>query len=284
MSNKRVTKKVKMQREERKKRQQQKKFIDDLKKEIDTLEDSLQHVGATNVKRAVIKNVRIAGRKVLKWLPTVAAGIIISVPFTNYVGVPFRSVPVSQPARVEQKVDTLGHINEKRQLIDFDSSSNYLDFYSGWQEDGDHYTRTIKRYFISEEIVNQCIEVANGDLITNFDSMFGVPNYVVNEKSNNLTEEEINTGPYAEIVHYFTDENDRGIRMTTAMEIIGVSFFYICAVLAADFGMACATKRFRTSCDGKVSKYKVDYKPLDRDEIKKELKLKRDNYTTLVGE
>lgn len=289
MSNKSVTKKEKIRREktrieERKKLKQQKKFIEGLKKEIDTLEDEINHVKVTNVKRAVIKNIRIAGRKVLKWVPACAAGIIIAIPYTEYIGKPFQRQPISTSARVEQKYDSFGHFHEKRQLIDFDSTSNYLDLYSKWEQDGNNYKREIKRYFISDETVKKCLEVINGDLITNFDTMFGIPNYIVTEKDSNLTEEEINQGEYIEIVHHFTDEEDRGIRMTNFNEELGISFFYICSIIAANFTGAMVTKKFRINCEGKIKKYKIDYKPVDKTELQKELKLKKDNYRSLVGE
>ena len=34
----------------------------------------------------------------------------------------------------------------------------------------------------------------------------------------------------------------------------------------------------------KKNKYKIDYKPVDKTELQKELKLKKDNYRSLVGE
>lgn len=284
MSRKRVTKKIKMQREEKRKRKEQQKFVENLRKEIDNLENNLSNIKSINAKRAIIKNIRIAGRHVLKWFPTVAAGIIISIPYNEYVGKPFKSVPISTPMRVEQKVDTLGHIHEKRQLIDYDSTSSYLDYYTEWHKDGDLYKRTIKRYFLSEELVNKCIEVANGDLITNFDTLFSVPNYVVEETSNNLTEEELSTPTYAEIIHYYKDENNRGMRMTTTFEVVGISGLYILAVLAANFGTALLTSGLRRRCDQKIRRYKADYRPLDEIALKKELVLKKDNYNALVGE
>ena len=62
---------------ENKKRREKKEFIDNLQKEINKLETEINNVKKTNTKRAIIKNVRICGRKILKWIPLFVTSFIL---------------------------------------------------------------------------------------------------------------------------------------------------------------------------------------------------------------
>ena len=261
---------------------EQEKFIRDLEKEIKTLEFEIEHIKYTNIKNAIIKNVRIFGRMLLKWAPMFVAGIIASTGFTLCLGSPFEPYKVHASAHIERTIDTFGNYDEVKQFTSFKSEKSYLDMCSTWAEKDGHYERVVLRYNLDDKRIAQCIDVANGQLITNFESIFGTPDNVLVEKSNHLTEEEINAPKYSKAVVYTEDPNSFTFRMSTSDEMAGRILFYICAVIAAEVLSCTKSKKFRARCDAKITRYKEDYKPLDSEELNKQLVLKRDNYNLLT--
>ena len=270
---------------ENKKRREKKEFIDNLQKEINKLETEINNVKKTNTKRAVIKNLRICGRKVLKWLPLLVTFVITTIPYHRFVGAPFMRREVMEKARIKQTHDTLGNFDEIRQFTSFSSSTPYLQMYSKWQKDGDKYTREVRTYYLDSDTVEKCFDVASGNLITDFNSLFNsVPNDISYESSNHLSEEDINQDPLVKLTTFSDDSNHKVVRLSSFGEDTVVTLGYLFLLFVCEFIAIAVTEDFRNKCDRKVRDYKDKYEPIDAEKLKKELVLKKDNFNTLMGE
>ena len=273
-----------MKRKESRKDIEERSFVYTLKKDIDRMEKELSDVKKANIKRAIIRNVKITGRLFLKYVPTYLTGFIIGFPFFEYVGMPFIPRPIKSNAYIETKQDTLGHIEQKKQYINYNSTIPYVDMCSNWEKDGDLYTRKISRYNLDSEKLAKCYDVATGNLITNFESVFGEPTSIFYETNNSLTEEELNASSYARITTYGEDKNDITLRMPTTPELISISCLYILTVAVVDIVSFAVTRKNRFRCDAKIKGYKEEYRVIDQSYLEKELQLKKDNYKMIVGE
>ena len=270
---------------ENKKRREKKEFIDNLQKEINKLETEINNVKKTNTKRAIIKNVRICGRKILKWIPLFVTSFIVTVPYFSFVGVPFIRRPITDSAHIKQTYDTLGNFDEIRQFTSFSSTTAYLEMCSKWEKDGDKYIREVRTYYLDSDTVEKCFDVASGNLITDFNGLFNtVPNDISYETSNHLSEEDINQDAFAKLTTYSSDSNQKNVRLTNVGEELGITLGYLLAMFICEFIAIAVTEDFRNKCDSKVRDYKNKYEPIDAEKMKKELVLKKDNFNTLMGE
>ena len=256
--------------------------IDNLQKEINSLEKELSTVEKTNFKKAVIKNVKITGKFLRKWVPIIATGVAFSVAYTNYVGKPFQTQPVKASACIRTTQDNLGNIDIYKQYTTFSSTQNYVDVTSPWVRDGEGYSQTVNRYYLNEENTKQVLDVLNGNLIASFDSIFTIPNAVAVNTSNHLTEEELNSKETIKVVFYDEDRDDTIIRKTELVEEIGVTLVYVLGILLVEAIALSALEKDRNKCDQKIKEYKDNYQPLYTEPLKKELKLKREECNKLI--
>ncbi len=267
-----------------KKEKKQKEFIENLRKEVDELESAVNNIKKTNAKRAIIKNVRIFGKKARKWAPILAAGVIVSSGYVNYVGLPFFSHPIKAPAYIRTTQDSLGNIDILKQYSSFENSTSYVEITTPWIKDGEEYVRTTKGYVLDNDTLKLCLDAVNGDVIPNFNEMFQAPHAVSEQRSNHVDESELDGKSYIKVVFFTKDTDDYTVRMTSTDEVVGTSFMFVVALCVAEGLAGWIFKKDRKKCDDKIKKFKEDYKPLDEEVIRKELKLKRDNYNALMGE
>ncbi len=256
--------------------------IDNLQKEINSLEKELSTVEKTNFKKAVIKNVKITGKFLRKWVPIIATGVAFSVAYTNYVGKPFQTQPVKASAYTRTTQDSLGNIDVYKQYTSFSNTQNYVDITSPWVKDDNGYSQKVCRYYLNEENTKQVLDVLNGDLIASFDSIFTIPNAVAVNTSNHLTEEELNSKEVVQVVFYDKDRNDTVIRKTEFVEEIGVTLVYLVGIMLVEAIALSALEKDRNKCDKKIKEYKDNYQPLYTEPLKKELKLKREECNKLI--
>ena len=174
-----------------KKEKEQKEFINNLKKEVDKLENEVTNIKKANVKRAVIKNVRIFGKKVRKYAPIMAAGVLVSTLFVNNIGVPFFQTPVKASAYIKTEEDSLGNIDVLKQYDAFKDTTSYVEVYSPWEKDGEDYVRSIKGYIMDNENFEKCMAIVKGDAIPVFSDIFEAPSTVLEQRSNHIDESEL---------------------------------------------------------------------------------------------
>lgn len=256
--------------------------VDNLQKEINSLETELSTIEKTNFKKAVIKNVKITGKFLRKWVPIIATGVAFSVAYTNYVGKPFQTQPVKASAYTRTTQDNLGNIDIYKQYTSFSSTQNYVDITSPWVKDENGYSQTVRRYYLNNDNTKQVLDVLNGDLIASFDSIFTIPNAVAVNTSNHLTEEELNSKETIKVVFYDEERDNTVIRKTELVEEIGVTLVYVLGILLVEAIAMSALEKDRNKCDQKIKEYKDNYQPLFTEPLEKELKLKREEYNKII--
>ena len=264
------------------KEEKQKEFITNLQNEISKLENELENIDKTNRKRTIIKNLKIYGKKLQKIAPTFVLAFAFSIPYFNYVGVPFVNQPIKAPAYIQETQTSLGDIETIKKYTEFSSMSHYVEIYSPWEKVENGYTRTRKSYFLDSETVNKILDVTNGTLIGNIDSILGLPNDITTQTTNNLSDEK--EDGYVKLVTYFKDTGDTIIRKQTSNEILSVSTIYVLGMFLLETLVYFTSDKRKARCNKKIEEYKERYKLIEADDLEKELILKKDNLMRLTNE
>ena len=262
---------------------EQKEFMDNLQKEVNELENVVIKTKKENHKKAVIKNIRVTGKFLRKWVPIITTGIVFSCAYSSYLAKPFQSQPIKANAYIETTQDNLGNIDVLKQYTSFDNKTNYVELHGAWEQNDNGYTRTVKRYYLNEENTQKCLDVLNGNAIDTFESVFNIPNSVVTYESNNLTLEELNTKPQLKLVMYSKDYDDCVVRMTETTEVIGISLLYLMGVLLVELLTYIALQNDHYRCDKKIKEFKEQYKEFDLEPLQKKLELKKEEYNNLLS-
>jgi hypothetical protein len=257
-------------------------IVDDLQKEINSLEKEIDTIEKTNFKKAVIKNVKLTGKFLRKWVPILVVGVTFSLAYNGLVAKPFQRQPIKAPAYTRTTQDSLGNIDVYKQYTSFSSTQNYVDVTSPWEKNDDGYSQTVKRYYLNEENTKMVLDVLNGNLVASFDSIFSVPNAVAVNTSNHLTEEELNNKETIKVVFFDEDKNDTIVRQTELTEEIGITLVYLMGILLVECLALAALENDRNKCDSKIREIKENYQPLYTEPLKKELKLKREECNKLI--
>ena len=266
------------------KEEKQKEFITNLQNEVNKLEDELENIDKTNRKRVVIKNVKIFGKKIQKVAPYFVLALALSIPYFNFVGVPFVNQPVKASAYIQETQCSNGEIDTIKQYIEFSNMTHYVEIYSPWEQTDTGYTRSRKTYVLDVDTVNRILDVTNGTLIGNVESILGLPNDITTQTSNHVTEEELAEPGFVKLVTYSKDNNDTIVRMRTSNEIMGISCVYILGLLVIEMVVYFTSDKRNERCNRKINEYKETYKTIDSEEIRKELLLKKDNLMRLTNE
>lgn len=262
---------------------EQEEFMDNLQKEVNELENVVTKTKKENFKKAVIKNVKVTGKFLRKWVPIIATGVVFSCAYNSYVAKPFQSQPIKAPAYVQTTQDSLGNIEVFKQYTSLDDKTNYVELYGAWEQNDNGYSRTVKRYYLNEDNTKKCLEVLNGDAIDTFESVFNIPSAVVKYESNNLTDDELNTKPQLKLVMYSKDSDDYVVRMTETTEVIGISLLYVVGILLVELLAYALLQNDHDRCDKKIKEFKEKYKEFDLEPLQKKLELKKEEYNNLLS-
>ena len=133
-------------------------------------------------------------------------------------------------------------------------------------------------------MVHRILEVTNGTLIGNIDSILGLPHDVTTQTSNHLTEEELSEEGYVKLVTYLKDTDDTIVRMQNSSEVTATSCIYLLGMLILEMIVFFTSDKRNDRCNKKIAEYKEKYKTIDSEDIRKELLLKKDNLMRLTNE
>ena len=261
-----------------------KKFLYILKKEIKGLEFDVSYPQLLKLKNITVRNFKIT----LKGLQFLAPYILcasISVGITKVIGLgyPFYSKDqVRENKRIVKQVDSVGNVRKVEQYRDYVNAINILEYCSKWKEDKDGYFyRDVEVYKIGNLTENDVEDVISGKK-SDIKSIFGNPVSSKKEIKNNVSTEELEQDSYIKVIMYFENKNEYIMRTETFVENFGASTVFV--MIASLFSIIPATyqssKNYNFISDLKC--IKENYSSIDIKEVKKKLKIKKENYERLI--
>lgn len=264
---------------------QKKKILKELRQEITTLEEKIEHEKQINKIITTKRNIKIS-LCYIQWLaPYILTAGLMAYGFKSLgYGLPFyNNDNLKISSRKMKEFDNLGNVRYEQQYADFESQINTISYYHKWQKDNNgFYTRTIETYELDK--LNELDELEIIELFTKENSLnLNNPTYVKKETIYNPTEEELSKEEYFKVVIYSVDEEDYIIRKETTEENLVVTITYISFTLLLEIILAnlrTATSKFNLKRS--ITKIKEKYPNINNEVLIKKLAIKKDNYNTLT--
>lgn len=279
-------------RQAEKKRLEQKKMLLQMKKEIESLESKIMHSSLTNAKIGTIRNLKIGARALQLVAPYALTAGIIAGGFILLGNTPFYNGDEWKVySSVMTEIDNNGNVRFEQQYDNFeddegnilDSSDNVLYYYSKWQKNGvGLYLRTVQTYSLENKSYEEVLKLFEKEDLK-LEDVLGEPDSNIKETKNNLTEKELQAGPFIKAVVYREDTKDYIMQRETVGENIESSVLYIILTLICEL----APLYFRhehSSFDflDCIEVIKREHQSLDIETMRKKLELKRENYDRMT--
>ena len=133
--------------ENARKRLEQKKFLQQMKKDIENLENKIKFSKFSNLQIRTIRNLKISLRAMQLVAPYVLTAGLIAGGFKLLGSCPFYRDIQQQNLNIMKEFDSLGNIRYEEQYNEFSGDSDMLYFYGKWEKSNDgFYTRTVEKY------------------------------------------------------------------------------------------------------------------------------------------
>ena len=245
---------------------------------IKEIEDQLENAKYHNLKNKLLLNLSkglINSRKFVPYL--LITGITFSV-FSFFASVPFVKDTKRQNLWLKKEIDSNGNIAVEEQYEKIDNPSE-ISYISGWEPSSDgYYERKIVTYNI-KTLNNEDIEriVLENDI--SLSSILGDPKISKVEKKNNVTEEELNQGPFIRAVIY-----DESLDRYSYIEESAATNNQLTIVWLLIEGLLCGTYALydKTYRDYKLKDrlYELEdkYAPLDVNQLTRKLEIRKETY------
>ena len=179
-----------------------------LQKEIKALEKDIKSLEEKNKRIKFIRNLEI-GRKVgcFVFPYVVSAGLIFEGIWVATGKVPFIIDDVKEYLYTQTEIDSLGNERILKKYGEFQNITDYVTYYTKWEDMGGDYTRCIKTYSLGKFDYKKALSWLEEDNIL-LDEILGEPMEVMWEKKEELTREELSQDEYIKIVLYKRDKKD----------------------------------------------------------------------------
>lgn len=257
-------------------------LMEGLKKEIELLEYQKENFKKINLKRNIIKNLKITS-KVCKVLAPYVLVIGLQTIGFNAIGLkPFTNEDVKSNAYKRVEFDSLGNYGYDIQYENYTYEQNTITYYSNWIYRFDSlYYRDIKIYksdSIDEREINKYFSSSEGDLDLLFQNKFI-------EKREYKKFEDFDPTENNEIIKITFTNIDQDDYIIVKGDIQN-QIFEIGMYIVAAFVLCNITNVFLKRMKGfdlkkLIKKVKEDYPDLNIEEISKVLEIKKDNYNRL---
>jgi len=269
--------------ENARKRLEQKKFLQQMKKDIEKLENKIKFSKFSNLQIGTIRNLKISLRAMQLVAPYVLTAGLIAGGFKLLGSCPFYRDIGQQNLNIMKEFDSLGNIRYEEQYNEFSGASDMLYFYGKWEKTNDgFYTRTVEKYKLkglTEEEIRGLFEKEKMTL----QDILGAPFSSIKESNNNVSEEDIEKENYFQAIIYHEDKEDYIFVKESSSDNILITILYICVTGLGEllpFGIRSEFSSFDFgNC---VSRIKEQYQPLDIPTLTKKLEIKRENYDRLT--
>ncbi len=269
--------------ENARKRLEQKKFLQQMKKDIENLENKIKFSKFSNLQIRTIRNLKISLRAMQLVAPYVLTAGLIAGGFKLLGSCPFYRDIQQQNLNIMKEFDSLGNIRYEEQYNEFSGDSDMLYFYGKWEKSNDgFYTRTVEKYKLkglTEEEIRGLFEKEKMTL----QDILGAPFSSIQESNNNVSEEDIEKENYFQAIIYHEDKEDYIFVRESSSDNILITILYICVTGLGEL----LPFYIRTECssfdfENCVSRIKERYQPIDIPVLTKKLEIKRENYDRLM--
>ncbi|MCI9233242.1 MAG: hypothetical protein HFH08_01440 [Bacilli bacterium] len=270
-------------KENERKRLEQKKFLIQMKKEMNDLENKIKFSRFLNLKIATVRNLKISLRAMQLVAPYVLTAGLIAGGFKLVGGCPFYRDVRQQNLNIMKEFDNLGNIRYEEQYSEYSGASNILYFYGKWEKSNDgFYTRTVEKYKLKELTEEEIIELFGKEKMT-LQDILGSPLSSFRESNNNVADEDIEKDNYFQAIIYQENKEDYILVRESVSDNILITILYICITALAEL----LPLYFRTELSSFdfgncVSSIKERYQPVDIPTLTKKLRIKRENYDRLT--
>lgn len=253
-----------------------------LKEEIEKLEEELNNIKKENIKRNIVKNLKISKTFLRGVAPYALTTCIIAgtLKLTG-VGFPFYTDTVKRTADIKNEFDANGSLIKSEKLYgnyeeEYENRINRLLLYSNWTKNKDNkYERTIKSYKLKKKDLTYITHLDDVESF-NITDILGKPYMEQIETREYLPEEEQNTKPYIEIIIYNKDKNDYIMIKEEISENIGKTALFV-ALTSVSYLLILLYRDNLSNFNynEEIKKIKFLNSKEDTKEIKEELKKKK---------
>jgi hypothetical protein len=259
-------------------------FIENLKNEINQIQNDIEHIDEKNRKIKLLRNLKYSltfGRLLVPYVA--AVGVTFGI--FSYCGrTPFFVDDCKKNLEIKKTLDSLGNIQTEEQYQKYEEKIEYLTYYGKWEINNDGiYEREIRIYNIKNINEDLIYEVFNNINNLNLDDLFGGNFFYKIEKRNRLSEDELEQKPFLEATIYDKNENEYIIEKEEIMDNIAFTFLWFVLSFAGIKGIDYIIKKHTTfNYLEAISKIKEKYPLISEEWLKQLLEIKEDNYKRLM--
>lgn len=255
-----------------------------MKKEINELEEQIKYSKINNPKNYMLRGLKIMLRTGQLIAPfVVTAGMIIGV-FSVFGLTPFYRDDKKQKLQMMKEFDSLGNIRYEQQYEEYENSKNVISHYSKWNFVEDNlYSRDIEIYSMNDISEEQILKLINENNICSLQEVLGEPISKKTETKNNLSEEELQDGPFLQAMIYSKIADDFIIVKESLGDNIRLTFLWILATLTAEIILLLwRTDVSHFNYGYCIEEIKEKHPIIDVNFLTKKLEIKRSNYDRLT--
>ena len=260
-------------------------LIKNLENEINDLEQQLTNEQKINKQRKIIRTIKISMATIRRLAPYSLILVLSTTGWKTITGsYPFiRDNNNKVPKKIMREIDNYGNIKEQGQYKGFEDKQNLVKYYTNWEKASDgFYTREVSTYIL-KDISDTRIE----NILTKKENIQDKykPLSIIEEKQNNIENQEKNNEELIVIRTYTEDENDYILKKESIIGNFFTTLGYIFFIIYIEAG-ACVirAKFFEFNYNEKVNEIKRKYPLINKEQLTKKLELKKDNYNRLTEE
>lgn len=267
-----------------KQRLEKEKLLLRLQKEIQYLEFAIKHPKVANLNNDLLRRLNITFCTTRFLAPYVLTAGLVTSTFTFMGNIPFYpNDGLRFYSYVMMEFDSLKNVRYEQQYTPFDYSQDMVYAYSKWkaQPDG-FYVRTIDSYKVQDQTYEDLVALFMQDDIS-LEEVFGASISNTKEIKPVLSENELQEEAFLQAVIYRQDKSDYIVRKETERENFLVSIGYVIITIIAESVPLRFRKKLSSFCYREnICKIKEKYPQMNENELKRKLKIKRDNYARLT--
>ena len=260
-------------------------FVNNLENEMNDLEYQINNEQRINKKRKTIRCLKISLATIRRLAPYSLILVLSTTGWKTITGsYPFiRDAKNKVPKKIMIEIDNYGNIKEQGQYRGFENKQNLVKYYTNWEKTSDgFYTREVSTYIL-KDASDENIE----NILTKKENIQDKYNPLsrIEEKQNNIENQEKNREELIVIRTYGEDENDYILKKESIISNIFTTLGYIFFITYIEAGVCVIrAKFFGFNYNEKVNEIKRKYPLINKEQLTKKLELKKDNYNRLTEE
>ena len=275
---------IKMDRLDYLKELRKEKILLELSKEIDNLENEIEHQKLLNLKTKAIRTIKISKNKIRRYTPYIMA-LMITTEGCKLIsgGYPFkRDNYHKEYSKVMTEIDNDNNITERKQYKNFDNDYDRIIIYSNWNKEENKYKRDLEVYEIDNiklDDIKKYLTLTKEDL----KEILDYPLFQTTEYTDKITNQELTSTPEIKAITFREDKKDYILKKESIIENIFVSIIYIFILTAAEFGVLLYRGIYsKFNYKERIARIKDLYPYIDKEKTIKKLEIRRQNYDRLT--